>query len=216
MLVTTQPAVMDETPADETPGIVDETPALAPEGVPEKLARLMGGWTVPPPSVQVEPARRPETGPGPGEASTSDPAAGVSTEPSPDSYTREQAAEVLGVTTRRVAQLASGGQLTVVQVRPLLLSRSSVQERKVMRGTAAGTSAAASRVAAEVDRLVAAALEANDKEAQVEARLLVEITRQRDDLKAEVVRLRAELDAVRWSRPAHEDQSRPRWWKRGT
>lgn len=202
---------MDATPSTTTvAGEIDAAEGpLGPEGVPAMIARIMGG---PAASVPMPARQEPRA----------DPPVPDAPEATPAGYDREKAAIVLGVSPRRVSQLAAQGHLDVVQAKPLVVSAQSVEDRRLARRTAnpqatvsspEAAAAVARQFANEVDRIVALVVAENAKSTAVEARLLDEVSRQRDSLRAEVVRLRAELDAERRDRP-DPDPAKPRTWKR--
>jgi hypothetical protein len=197
-------------PAPETPA-----PATA-ESVPDKIARLMGAGT------QREPdATRP-----PGRLEPQAVRERLGVEVTTDegrtelAYDREEAAEVLGVTPRRVAQLAAQGQLDVMQQKPLMVSAQSVEERRVTRRRESDRLAVSltadqvtAQVAEQVDRILQLVHDERAKLTSSESRLLAEVSEQRDHLKAEVVRLRAQLEEERKARTEGDASGGRRWRK---
>lgn len=145
--------------------------------------------------------------------------------PPGDTYGREQAAKVLGVSARRVSQLVESGRLLVVQERPLRVSAESVNtlraERRSNTSPARSTATPPESVAEQVERLVSLIAGEQRKAIEVGEHLLAEVTTQRDELKAEADRLRDELTAERDRARVEAEtlraelaaKSRP-WWKR--
>lgn len=150
--------------------------------------------------------------------------------PPGEHYGAKQAAQVLGVSARRVTQLAQDGRLQVVQERPLRVSAQSVHElRAERRSTPSGgraTSTPPESVAEQVERLVALVTTEQRRAIEAGEALLVEVSSQRDELRAEVERLRGEVErersraeelANRLTAPAPvvEEESRRRsWWRK--
>lgn len=143
--------------------------------------------------------------------------------PPGETYGREQAARVLGVSPRRVSQLAADGRLEVVQDRPLRLAAESVHSlRAERRGPHADQRATtpppdAADVAAQVERVAGLLAAANLRALTASESVLAEVQGERDrllvrveNLQAETVALRAELDRVREQLAA---QPRRRWWR---
>lgn len=120
--------------------------------------------------------------------------------PPGDDYGREQAAQVLGISPRRVSQLVADGRLLVVQEKPLRVSAQSVHElREERRGRNRDQRATLppESVAEQVERLVTLVTNEQRRAIEVGEHLLAEITQQRDELKAEAERLRAQVEAER-------------------
>lgn len=134
--------------------------------------------------------------------------------PPGDTYGREQAAQLLGVSPRRISQLADEGRFVIVQARPLRLSAQSVHDmREQRRGrtadiratvpppevseVSAGLLAEVRRIAEIADMANRRAIESGD-DALADARAERDRARaDADRARAEVERLRAELDAER-------------------
>lgn len=150
--------------------------------------------------------------------------------PPGDTYGREQAAQVLGVSARRVSQLAADGRLEVVQAKPLRVSAQSVHElRAERRGPGRDQRATVppdpeGDVAAQIERVVSLVVTEHRRAIEAGEHLLAEVATQRDDyraerdeLRAERDRLRAELDTERQAREDHARTTQRRhWWHRGT
>lgn len=151
--------------------------------------------------------------------------------PPGDTYGREQAARLLGVSPRRVSQLAADGRMEVVQAKPLRLSAESVHRlREERRSPSRDTRATVppehtpeESVAAQVERVVSLFVAEHRRAIEAGEHLLAEVTTQRDEYRAEVERLRAEVEAERAARSAVEQQAaeqaaapkpRRRWWPR--
>ena len=147
--------------------------------------------------------------------------------PPGDTYGREQAGRALGVSARRVSQLAAEGRLDVVQAKPLRVSAESVHRlRAERRGPGRDPRAnvppehtEAESVAAQVERVVTLVVAEHRRAIEAGEHLLAEVTAQRDDYRAEVERLRAEVEHERAARSAAEQQAaaptpRRRWWQR--
>lgn len=147
-------------------------------------------------------------------------------DPPGDTYNREQAGKVLGVSARRVSQLATEGRLLVVQESPLRVSAESVHAlRAERRGAGRDVRATVppdpgADVAAQVERVVSLVVAEHRKAIEAGESLLAEVTAQRDDYRAEAERLRAEVEAERVARAEAERlraeaAERPRrWWQR--
>lgn len=156
------------------------------------------------------------------------PTVGLSADAPPgDTYGREQAARLLGVSPRRVSQLADDGRLTVVQEKPLRLSAESVHSLRESRRSPGRDQRAtvppdpAGDVAAQIERVVALVVAENRKAIEAGEHLLSEVSAQRDRAeaeaerqRAEVDRLRADLDAERVARLEAEARANKRWWSR--
>lgn len=155
--------------------------------------------------------------------------------PPGDNYGAKQASQVLGVSPRRVAQLAQDGRLEVVQERPLRVSAQSVHElRAERRGSAASVRANTppDSVAEQVERIVALVTTEQRRAIEAQEHLLAEVSTQRDELRSEVERLRTEVErereraqeeraradelAEKLSTPPVVETPAPRkpWWKR--
>ncbi len=142
--------------------------------------------------------------------------------PPGDDYGREQAAQVLGVSPRRVSQLVADGRLQVVQEKPLRVSAQSVHElREERRGRNRDQRATLppESVAEQVERLVALVINEQRRALEVGEHLLAEITQQRDELKGEAERLRAQVEAERERAEDLRTQLaavpvRRHWWKK--
>jgi hypothetical protein len=148
--------------------------------------------------------------------------------PPGETYGARQAAQVLGVSARRVSQLAQDGRLEVVQDRPLRVSAQSVHELRAERRAApAGGRAQATppeSIAEQVERLVSLVTAEHRKAIEAGEALLGEVSSQRDELRGEVERLRAEVEreraradelAERLTVPqVVEEPRRRRWWGR--
>jgi hypothetical protein len=169
----------------------------------------------------------PETPPIPGQA------------PPGDTYSREQAAKVLGVSARRVSQLAGDGRLEVVQASPLRVAASSVHAERERRRrpdrdlrttpppleTAALISAEVAAVREILERAYARQIETGEallSETRAERdRLLADLQaerdkadRERDRLLAEVAEEKARADAERERAEKIAAEKRRRWWQR--
>lgn len=147
--------------------------------------------------------------------------------PPGETYGREQAARVLGVSARRVSQLTADGRLTVVQAKPLRLSAESVHDlRAERRGTGRDVRAtvppvdSTGMVAEQIERVVSLVITEHRKAIEAGESLLAEVSASRDEARAEVERLRVELaeqratvDAERLAREVAANTPR-KWWKR--
>jgi plasmid maintenance system antidote protein VapI len=142
--------------------------------------------------------------------------------PPGDDYGREQAAQVLGISPRRVSQLVADGRLLVVQEKPLRVSAQSVHElREERRGRNRDQRATLppESVAEQVERLVTLVTNEQRRALEVGEHLLAEVTQQRDELKAEAERLRAQVEAERERAENLRTQLeaapvRRKWWGR--
>ena len=101
--------------------------------------------------------------------------------PPGDDYGREQAAQVLGISPRRVSQLVADGRLLVVQEKPLRVSAQSVHElREERRGRNRDQRATLppESVAEQVERLVTLVTNEQRRALEVGEHLLAEVTQQ--------------------------------------
>jgi copper chaperone CopZ len=133
--------------------------------------------------------------------------------PPGDTYGTQQAAQVLGVSPRRVSQLAQEGRLDVVQDKPLRVSAQSVHELRAERSGKARhplTAPPPESVADQVERLVALVTAEQRRAIEAGETLLSEVSRQRDEMRSEVERLRAENDRLR---DEQREQKPRRWWR---
>lgn len=133
--------------------------------------------------------------------------------PPGDTYGAQQAAQVLGVSPRRVSQLAHEGRLDVVQDKPLRVSAQSVHELRAERSGKAKHPLAApppESVADQVERLVALVTAEQRRAIEAGETLVSEVSRQRDELRSEVERLRAENERLR---DEQREQKPRRWWR---
>lgn len=162
--------------------------------------------------------------------------------PPGNDYSREQAARVLGISPRRVTQLAQGGPLQVVQESPLRLSAESVhaereRRRSVKRDvrTTVPPPDTSELIADQVSKVVEVLTKsftrqiemtelARDEVAAERDRMREDLQRLRDEANAEAERLRAEiaaereraeLERVRAERERERVQAweRRRWWQ---
>jgi hypothetical protein len=158
--------------------------------------------------------------------------------PPGDTYSREQAAKVLGVSARRVSQLAGDGRLEIAQASPLRVAASSVHAERERRRrpdrdlrttpppleTAALISAEVAAVREILERAYARQIETGEEllsETRAERdRLLAELQaerdkadRERDRLLAEVAEEKARADAERERAEKIAAQKRRRWWQ---
>jgi hypothetical protein len=130
--------------------------------------------------------------------------------PPGDTYSREQAGRVLGVSARRISQLAGEGRLDVVQESPLRVSASSVHAMREERRN--GRDLRARRPPEDVAVLVAEAREAGREEARRDLLLAITAGEPRlADTQAERDRLLADLEAERQRVVALASR---RWWRR--
>lgn len=133
--------------------------------------------------------------------------------PPGETYGTQQAAQVLGVSPRRVSQLAHEGRLSVVQEKPLRVSAESVHDLRAERAGKSRHPLAApppESVADQVERLVALVTAEQRRAIEAGETLLSEVSRQRDEMRSEVERLRAENELLR-----EENQKPRKWWNRG-
>lgn len=161
--------------------------------------------------------------------------------PPGDTYSREQAAKLLGISPRRVTQLAGEGRLPVAQTSPLRLAADGVhaeRERRRSPGRDLRASVPPVETSALISQEVAAVREALERAyaRQIEAsesllsetraernRLLAELQaerekadRERERLLAEVAEEKARAEAERVRADAIAAEKRRRWWQRKT
>lgn len=159
------------------------------------------------------------------------PTAGVIAADAPpgDTYGREQAAKILGVSPRRISQLADEDRFVIVQRKPLRLSAESVHAMREHRRSRvadiratvppADQAEVSTGLLAEVRRIAEIAESANRRAIESGddmARLLREeldrargeLDAERDRARAEAEQLRAELDAERIRRIEAEQKRR--------
>ena len=138
--------------------------------------------------------------------------------PPGDTYGREQAARLLGVSPRRVSQLADEGRFVIVQRKPLRLAAQSVHEMRDARRSrdadirstvppADGAEVSAGLLA-EVRKLVEMTETANVRAIESRDDALADARAERDRARDEVERLRAELVAERELRAEAERRRR--------
>lgn len=157
--------------------------------------------------------------------------------PPGDTYSREQAARLLGISARRVTQLAEDGRLTVVQTAPLRVGAESVhaeRDRRRSPGRDLRATVPPMETAALISQEVAAVREALERAyaRQIETgeallsetraerdRLLGDLQaerekaeRERDRLLGEVAEERARAEAERERADALAAAKRRRWW----
>lgn len=137
--------------------------------------------------------------------------------PPGDSYGTTQAGKLLGVSARRVSQLAHDGRLEIVQDKPLRLSAQSVHELRAERSGRGDQRAnvpppLAESVADQVARIVEMVTAETQKAIEVREHLISEVTSHRDELKAELVAERAKVEQLQ-----EQLAMRPRrsWFARG-
>lgn len=138
--------------------------------------------------------------------------------PPGDTYGTAQAARLLGVSARRVSQLAHDGRLEIFQPKPLRLSAQSVHDLRAERSSRGADQRAnvppplPESVADQVARIVEMVTAESQKAIEVREHLLSEITTQRDELKAELLSERAKVDHLQ-----EQLAKRPRrsWFGRG-
>lgn len=137
----------------------------------------------------------------------------------PDTLTASQAAELLGVSARRVRQFVQEGRLSVARQKPLAVTLSSVEK---LAGERSGGGAVAMRSASTGLQNFGAIVEVLRSEhaatlAAMEARTS-DLIAHRDSLTEQVEHLRSELDRERSQvqelAQKVEDLSRRRWWNR--
>lgn len=137
----------------------------------------------------------------------------------PDTLTASQAAELLGVSARRVRQFVQEGRLSVARQKPLAVTLSSVEN---LAGERSGGGAVAMRSASTGLQNFGAIVEVLRSEhaatlAAMEARTS-DLIAHRDSLTEQVEHLRSELDRERSQvqelAQKVEDLSRRRWWNR--
>lgn len=157
--------------------------------------------------------------------------------PPGDTYSREQAAKVLGVSARRISQLAGDGRLEIAQETPLRVSASSVHaERERRRGpardlratpppleTAALISQEVAAVREALERAYARQIETGEallSETRAERdRLITDLQTERERAEKEAERLRAEVAEEKARADAERERAekalaakRRRWW----
>lgn len=148
------------------------------------------------------------------------PTAGVIAADAPpgDTYGREQAAKILGVSPRRISQLADEGRFVIVQRKPLRLSAESVHAMREHRRSRvadiratvppADQSEVSTGLLAEVRRIAEIAESANRRAIESGDDALADARAERDRARLEVERLREELDAERVRRIEAEQRRR--------
>ena len=127
--------------------------------------------------------------------------------PPGDTYGREQAAQVLGVSPRRISQLADEGRFVIVQAKPLRLSAQSVHDMREQRRSRSADIRAtvpppdvaevSSGLLAEVRRIAEIADMANRRAIESGDDALADARAERDRARAEVDRARAEVERLR-------------------
>lgn len=137
--------------------------------------------------------------------------------PPGDTYGSQQAAQVLGVSPRRVSQLAQEGRLSVVQEKPLRVSAQSVHDLRAERAGKGKHPLAApppESVADQVERLVALVTAEQRKAIEAGETLLSEVSRQRDEIRTERDEMRSEVERLRAEneRLREESQKPRKWW----
>jgi len=138
--------------------------------------------------------------------------------PPGDTYGTTQAGKLLGVSARRVSQLAHEGRLEIVQDKPLRLSAQSVHELRTERSGRGSDQRAnvppplAESVADQVARIVEMVTTETQKAIEVREHLISEVTSHRDELKAELLAERAKVEQLQ-----EQLAQRPRrsWFGRG-
>lgn len=138
--------------------------------------------------------------------------------PPGDTYGTAQAGRLLGVSARRVSQLAHEGRLDIVQDKPLRLSAQSVHELRTERSGRGADQRSnvpppiAESVADQVARIVEIVTTEQQRAIEVREHLLSEITTHRDELKAELLAERAKVEQLQ-----EQLSQRPRrsWFGRG-
>lgn len=166
-----------------------------------------------------------------------DPAPIPGNAPPGDTYSREQAAKVLGVSARRISQLAGDGRLEVAQETPLRVTASSVHAERERRRSPARdlrTTAPPLETSALISQEVAAVREALERAyaRQIEAgevllsetraerdRLLADLQAERDRAERERERLLSEVAEEKARAEAERERAekalaakRRRWW----
>lgn len=159
--------------------------------------------------------------------------------PPGDHYSREQAAKLLGISPRRVTQLADDGRLEVVQASPLRVSASSVHAERERRRrpdrdlratvppleTSALISQEVAAIRETLERAYSRQIEAGEallSQTQAERdRLLADLQAEkaradaeRDRLLLEVAEEKARADAERERADAIAAAKKRRWWQR--
>ena len=138
--------------------------------------------------------------------------------PPGDSYGTAQAGRLLGVSARRVSQLAHDGRLEIIQPKPLRLSAQSVHELRTERSGRGADQRAnvppalAESVADQVARIVEILTTEQQKAIEVREHLLSEVTNHRDELKVELQAERVKVEQLQ-----EQLAKRPRrsWFGRG-
>jgi hypothetical protein len=137
--------------------------------------------------------------------------------PPGDTYGTSQAGKLLGVSARRVSQLAHDGRLEIVQDKPLRLSAQSVHELRTERSGRGDQRAnvpppLAESVADQVARIVEMVTAETQKAIEVREHLISEVTSHRDELKVELLAERAKVEQLQ-----EQLAKRPRrsWFARG-
>lgn len=133
-------------------------------------------------------------------------------------YGTAQAGKLLGVSARRVSQLAHDGRLEIVQPKPLRISAQSVHELRTERSGRGADQRAnvppplAESVADQVARIVEMVTTETQKAIEVREHLISEVTSHRDELKAELLAERAKVEQLQ-----EQLAKRPRrsWFGRG-
>lgn len=135
-----------------------------------------------------------------------------------DTYSAGDTAKLLGVSERRVRQLAVAGALDVVQEKPLrIAARSVIEERKRRERTPKPEAPSQALDAAQLRELVAAIVAdvvplALEGQRRVEELLRDELAQSR----AETAQLRAQLDERKAKRKAKADAGKGgKGWRKG-
>lgn len=139
--------------------------------------------------------------------------------PPGDTYGTQQAAQILGVSARRVSQFVQEGRLDAAQRKPLRVTAQSVHDLREARrspGRDQRVSLPPESVAEQVERLVALVTTEQRRALEAGEHLLAEVTAQRDEYRAERDLLRAEIERLREVPPVASEPPRRRWWQRGT
>jgi hypothetical protein len=123
-----------------------------------------------------------------------------------DGYTAAQAAKVMGISERRVRQLAAAGRLKIVGTKPLLVSQLDVIKHRKQQQTNSQESPSSGITPETLQEMVTAVVTA------MMPMMLESRDKAEEALKTELAALRAENTQLRAA--AATSSPRPKWWGR--
>lgn len=135
-------------------------------------------------------------------------------------YGSQQAAMILGVSPRRISQLAQEGRLVVAQEKPLRVDAESVHELRAERQGRSRhplSTPPPESVADQVERLVSMVTAEQRRAIEANEALLSEVSRQRDEMRERLERAEVEVAELRDEMARKESeasQTKKRWWKK--